>query len=66
MHQFVAAGDAFHEETGANVAEMACAEGAGGPFHGVVGGVGAAEGEKFDGEEGCAEGEVRGGRAGCV
>ena len=45
---------------------MACAEGAGSPFYGIVGGGAAAEGEEFDGDEGCAEGEVGGGGTGCV
>jgi hypothetical protein len=66
MYDFVTGRYTFYEETGADVAQVACAEGAGGPFYGIVGGGATAEGEEFDGDEGCAEGEVGGGGTGCV
>ena len=66
MHDFITSSYPFDKETCADVAQVACCKGTGGPFYGIVGGGAAAEGEEFDGDEGCAEGEVGGGGTGCV
>jgi len=66
MHNLIAPRNPFHEQTRADVAEVCCPKGTGGPFYGIVGGIAPAQGEKFDGEEGGAEGEVWGGGTGCV